>query len=557
MNDSKLNSVLQLVCAVLVIWLINQLADRLKIRVDLTEEKRYTISESTKELLQTLDQEVFFEVYLAGELPPNFERFGKSIREMLIRFSEESGNKVQYKFTDPLRARSARARKQFFQGLIDRGLQPTNLNYVKDGDRTEKLIFPGALVSQGADELPVNLLKGNRAAGPEEILNQSIEGLEYELASSLNRVVHGGTRKIGLIVTHNSFSPEQLAGFKQTVLSRYELYDVNLERKKELVGYDAIIVGKPTRKFNEAEKYLLDQYLIRGGNLLFFLDALRVNMDSASGEGTVAVPYETNLADLLFKYGVRVNTNFVLDINSGQFPVVAGNMGNRPQIQMIPWPFFPLITNFSKHPAVRNLDAILTQFTSTIDTVKAKGIRKTPLLFTTAYTKVLGSPVRVAFNDLRNELIPDRFTDGIQNIGYLLEGKFISLYANRLIPGGFQKEKFRVNGENGKVIVIADGDLIRNELDPETGSPLALGKEPFSKATYANDQFILNLLDYMVDDSGLIETRSREVRIRPLDKVKLKEQRTKWQGINLGVPVLLVLLMGIFKWYRRKRVFAS
>ncbi len=556
MRENRKIVILQTLVVLLTVWLVNQLADRYRVQFDLTEEKRYTISEATKELLRALDEPVYFEVYLAGELPSNFERFQNSIGEMLEQFSIESGNKVQYKFTDPAQATNLQARKQFYQSLIDKGIEPSNLNYKNaDGDRMEKLLFPGAIVSKGMSEMSVNLIKGNSAAGVDLVLNQSIEGLEYELASTIAQLIDGRPKRVAYIMGHGSPDSLEIAGFRNAVLSKFELYNVSLEGKSELSGYDAVVIGKPTQVFSEKEKYLIDQYLMRGGNLIYFIDALSVNMDSASGEGTVAIPYETNLTDQLFRYGVRVNPNYVLDVNSGQFPVVAGNVGDQPQIQMIPWPFFPLLTNFSKHPSVRNLDAILGRFVSEIDTVKAEGITKIPLINTSQYTKLLGPPVRVAFNDLRDKLRPERFTDGPKTVGYLLEGKFTSLYANRLVPRGFDKSSFINKGEAGRVIVIGDGDIIRNDLDPETGEPLGL-VEPFTKATYANEDFILNILDYMVDDSGLIETRLREVKIRPLDRVKVQKERTKWQMINLVTPVLLVLLIGGLKWYLRKNKFA-
>ncbi|MEO9870983.1 gliding motility-associated ABC transporter substrate-binding protein GldG [Ekhidna sp.] len=558
MNRGKGIVWLQTITVLLSILLINQLANRFRIQLDLTEEKRYTISEATKTLLKNLKEDVFFEVYLAGELPSNFERFQKSIGEMLEQFAIESGNRIQFKFTDPAQATNTQARKQFYQSLIDKGVQATNLNYKNsDGDKMEKWIFPGALASQGINEIPVNLLNGSSAAGPEGILNQSIEGLEYELASAISQMNGGGSKRVAYVNGHSSLDSLDIAGFKNTVLSRFELFDISLEGTQELGGYDVIVIGKPTKPFTEREKYLIDQYLMRGGNLIYFIDALAVSMDSAHGEGTVAIPYETNLTDQLFRYGVRINQNFVLDVNSGQFPVVSGNMGNQPQIQMLPWPFFPVLTNFSKHPSVRNLDAILGQFVSEIDTVKAEGIIKTPLISTSQYTKLLGPPVRVAFNDIGDKLRPEKFTDGPKTIGYLLEGKFTSLYAKRLVPKGFDKSLFIEKGQPGKVIVIGDGDVIRNGLDPDTGEPLRLGVEPFTKTTYANDDFILNILDYMTDDSGLIETRSREVKIRPLDRVKVQKERAKWQVINLVIPVLLVLLIGGIKWYLRKKKFAN
>lgn len=558
MSEGRKIVVLQSIAILLSVWLVNQLAYKYRVQFDLTEEKRYTISESTKNLLRSLDEQVYFEVYLAGELPSNFERFKNSIGEMLEQFAIESGNKVQYKFTDPAQASNLQARKQFYQSLIDKGIEPSNLNYKNaDGDKMEKLLFPGAIVSKGMNEMSVNLINGNSTLGVDVVLNQSIEGLEYELATSITQLIDGGTKRVAYISGHGSPDSLDIAGFRNTVLSKYDLFNVSLNARQELSGYDAVVIGKPTQPFSEREKYLVDQYLMRGGNVIYFIDALSVNMDSASGEGTVAIPYETNLTDQLFKYGVRINSNFVLDVNSGQFPVVAGNVGGQPQIQMIPWPFFPVLTNFSKHPSVRNLDAILGRFISEIDTVKAKGITKTPLVTTSQYTKLLGPPVRVAFNDLRDKLRPEQFTDGPKTVGYLLEGNFTSLYANRLVPKGFDKGKFIERGEPGKVIVVGDGDIIRNDLDPETGEPLALGVEPFTKATYANEDFILNILDYMVDESGLIETRAREVKIRPLDRVKVQQQRTKMQIINLGLPVILILLIGGLKWFMRKRKYSN
>ncbi|MEP1096111.1 MAG: gliding motility-associated ABC transporter substrate-binding protein GldG [Cyclobacteriaceae bacterium] len=557
MSEQKVHIILQSLIVLLSVWLVNQLADRSNVRIDLTEEKRYTISNATKALLKNLNEDVFFEVYLAGDLPPNFKRFSNSIQEMLEQFGEESGGRIQYKFTDPTQAQSTQARNQFFQSLMEKGLQPTNLNFSQEGNNLQKIIFPAALVSQGMQEIPVNLLKGNRTSGQEEFLNQAIEGLEYELASAISQLGEGGIKKVGFVTGHGSPDPQHLAGFKNAILSKYDLFDVRLEGRKELIGYDAVVVAKPRERFSEQEKYLLDQYVMRGGSLILFLDALSVNIDSALSDGTVAIPYDTNLEDLLFKYGLRVNRNLVLDVNSGELPIVRGNFGDQPQIQMLPWPFFPLITNYSKHPSVRNLDAILTRFTSTIDTVKAVGVTKTPLAATTQYSKVLGPPVRVALNDLQDAINPERFNGGIQNIAYLLEGRFTSLYANRLVPTGFDKSVFMQNGADGKVIVFADGDMIINDIDPESNEPLALGVEAFSKTTYANEQLVLNILDYMVDDSGLIETRSREVKVRPLDRVKVKQDRTMWQFINLVLPIVLILVAGGLKWYLRKRKYAS
>ncbi|REE05651.1 gliding motility-associated ABC transporter substrate-binding protein GldG [Marinoscillum furvescens] len=550
----KTGLLLRLGIGLLSVVLLFQIAQRYPFRIDMTEEKRYSISEPTKKLLQRLDQDVVVEVYLAGELPGNFLRFQKAIRELLEEFAIYTPGTLDVKLVDPAQASSSRARNQYFQGLIQQGLQPTNLNYSQDGKNTQKLIFPGAVISMGGRELAVNLLKGNRASGPEAIINQSIEGLEYAFANALQQLANPTRKRVGLVLGHGEPDTTQLAGLTNLILSKYDLFRINLpERKTPITGYDLLLITKPTKPFSEREKYLLDQYVMAGGRVAFFLDALRVNMDSASGEGTVAIPYETNLNDLLFRYGVRINQNYVVDLNCGDFPVVAGNIGDQPQIRMLPWPYFPVITNYGKHPVVRNLDAVMTRFVSSIDTVKAVGVEKTPLLLSSNNTKVLGAPITVAFNDLQSELLPEKFQKGPQALGYLLEGTFTSMYKNRFPPAGFSRNEIVPESAPNKLVVIADGDLIRNELSLEDGKPLQMGLDPYSQKTYANEDLVMNLVDYLLDEDGLVQTRAKEVKIRPLDKVKVKQERLKWQLVNVALPVILLVLFGIVKMTIRKR----
>lgn len=555
MKNQRLHSILLLCTGILAVMLVFQLSEVFRFRIDLTEEKRYTISEATKATLRQLDNDVFVEVFLAGELPPEFQRFQKSIGETLEEFGIYAD--IQYKFTDPSAAQSEQARNRFFQSLVQRGIQPTNLNYRRDGQSSQMLIFPGAVVSVGANEVPVNLLSGNRTAGKEEVINESIEGLEYEFISAIRQLTEP-RRRIGLVTGHGEPDSTQLAGLAGRLTEKYDVFQVPLARRNDLLtGYDALIVTKPTRPFSEKEKYLLDQFVMRGGRLLLFMDALKVNMDSASGEGTIALPYETGLDDLLFKYGVRINRNYVCDLSSGTFPVVTGNFGEQPQIQQLPWPFFPVITRYADHPAVKGLDASLLRFASTIDTVKAAGIRKTPLLQTSERTKVLGPPVRVSFNDLQGPLQPEFFTDGIQNVGYLLEGSFQSVFKNRFLPAGVNKTNFRQDGQPSKIIVVADGDVVRNELDLETNRPLDVGVDPYAGINYANGELITRMVDYLTDEDGLMLVRAKEIKIRPLDKVKVKEEKAFWQWMNVGVPVLVILLLGAGKYYLRKRKFVD
>lgn len=555
MNGQRLHSILSLIAGLLLVWLLTQLADRYRFRWDLTEEKRFSISDATKSTLKNLDQEVFVEVFLEGELPPEFERFQTSIRETLDEFSIY-GN-VQFKFVDPNEANNAEARNRFQQSLMARGIQPTNLSYRRDGQSSRQLVFPGAVVSLGVKERPVNLLSGNRTSSKDEIINESIESLEYEFISAISGLVEN-RKRVGMIVGHGEPDSTELVGLVGRVGENYDLFNVNLRNRTELItGYDAIILPKPTTEFSEREKYLLDQYVMRGGNMLVFYDALRVNPDSALAGGTVAIPYETNLDDLLFRYGVRVNRNYVLDVYAGSLPVVTGNIGDQPQIQQLPWPFFPVVTRYGDHASVKGLDASVLKFASTIDTVKAVGITKQPLLLTSERTKVLSPPVTVSLNDLQDELKPEFFTDGTKALGYLLEGKFISLYKNRFLPKGADKNEFIADGEDARIVVIGDGDLIRNDMDPQTNQALDLGVDPYAGVSYANGELVTRLLDYLTDEDGLVMIRSKEIKVRPLDKVKVKEEKTKWQVINVVLPILVILLFGGLKFFLRKRKFTK
>ncbi|MCP4460616.1 MAG: gliding motility-associated ABC transporter substrate-binding protein GldG [Cytophagales bacterium] len=555
MNNQRIHTLLSIVVGLLVIWLINQVADRFRFRLDMTEEKRYSVSEATKSTLQSLDNDVFIEVFLTGNLPSNFQRFQKSIAETLDEFAIY-GN-VQFKFTDPSQAGNEEARNRFYQSLVQRGIQPTNLNDRRDGQSSQQLIFPGAIVSVGAKESAVNLLSGNRTTSNDEVINESIEGLEYEFVHAIRSLIEN-RKRVGIVTDHGAPDSTQLAGLTGRILKKYDLFNVRLtNRNGLLIGYDAIVLPKPTEAFNAHEKYYLDQYVMRGGKLLVFYDALRVNMDSASGEGTIALPYETNLDDLMFRWGVRINKNYVLDLNSGTTVVVTGNFGEKPQLQLLPWPFFPVVTNFGNHPSVKGLDATLLRFASSIDTVKAVGIKKTPLLKTSERTKVISPPVKVAYNDLQGPLQPEFFNGGTYNFGYLLEGKFKSFYKNRFPPKGIDKSTFKEDGEFSRIVVISDGDIIRNEFDLESGKPLDIGVDPYAEQNYANGELVTRLLDYLTDEDGLVMVRAKEIKIRPLDKVRVKEEKVKWQMINVVLPLVLIVLLGGLKYYLRKKKFTD
>ena len=288
------------------------------------------------------------------------------------------------------------------------------------------------------------------------------------------------------------------------------------------------------------------------------IDKLQASMDSASNEFNYAFPYELNLDDQLFNYGVRINNNLVQDQSASPYPIITGNMGGQPQIQLIEWPFFPILNRFGDHPATRNLNAVLGRFVSTIDTVKADGVKKTPMLFTSGYSRAVTAPVKVSIQDLRQNLTPDKLNQQNLPVAYLLEGTFPSLYANRFKPKGVDESNFMpLADDRAKILLIADGDMIRNDINPRSGAPQALGYDPITQQNFGNEDLLLNALNYLIEESGLITARNKEIAIRPLDEVKVAEESITWQMINLVLPVLAIILFGVIRHYWRKRKYTG
>jgi gliding-associated putative ABC transporter substrate-binding component GldG len=455
--------------------LLNFIGQQFFFRLDLTQEKRYTMSDATKTLLGGLKQPATVTVYLAGDFPPGFRRLQQGVRETLTEFQIHGGANLNFIFIDPSAASTEKARNAFYGSLIKKGLQPTNLGATENGKRVEKIIFPWATVAVGGREKNVLLLRGNQAAPPDVRLNQSIEGLEYELASAIRQLTPGARKRIGVVQGHGELSNAEAGDMIGTLQQTYDVYRVNLSQVPDLRALDAVVVAKPTAPYSETEKFKLDQFITQGGRALFFLDALRVDLDSVSRNGAaLATPYELNLEDLLFKYGLRLNPNLLLDLNSGVIPLVTGTEGNKPKVEPLPWQLYPLVNRFSPHPITRNLDAVYLKFASNLDTVKAVGIRKTPLFFSSRYTRVLPAPIPINFNDARLEPNAKLYNKPFQPLAYLLEGQFKSLFANRARPGTLQfQPETAASAKPSKIVVVADGDFIRSSWTPKPATPTA------------------------------------------------------------------------------------
>jgi gliding-associated putative ABC transporter substrate-binding component GldG len=556
-QGKKFGDLLLLANGLVLLVLINLLAAEFFFRLDLTEEKRYTIKEPTREMLKSLDDDIYIEVYLEGELNAGFRRFQKAIRETLESFRIYSGNKVQYSFIDPGMALSRKARSEFMADLSAKGITPTNVIDNRDGQRVEKLIFPGAIISYKGVEKGIMLLKGNRAGSPEEKINQSIEGIEFELANAIYKLSEPDPRKIGFVTGHGELQGVNASAFEDAVAEIYHVRSVSLE-DHSLSDFDALVIAKPTMPFSQADKYHLDQYIMQGGKVLFLLDRLDASMDSAAQANYFAFPYQTNLEDQLFRYGVRINPDLIQDRYAGKYPVITGQQSDgAPQIQLMDWPFFPMINRFAVHPITHNLDIVLTRFASSIDSVRADGVKKTPLLLSSQYSRKLVAPVNVNINELRQNFNADLFTESFIPVAYLLEGRFTSVFKNRFLPEGINTTKFKDSSAFTRLIVVSDGDLARNEVNARTGQPQPLGFDPFTNYTFANRDLLLNMIAYLADENGLIRTRNKEIKIRPLNREQARAEKLTWQIINLALPLVFLVVYGIARFYWRRRKFAS
>ncbi|MBY0426039.1 MAG: gliding motility-associated ABC transporter substrate-binding protein GldG, partial [Cytophagales bacterium] len=532
-NDQRLHSLLVLAIGVVSIILLNIIGKAFYFRWDLTEEKRYSISQPSKEILEKLDDQVYVEVYLDGELPSGFKRLRNSIQETLEEFQQFGGKNVVFKFSDPLAGADANTRNRVLYQLAQKGLHPTNIFTREGNKKVEKLILPGAVINYHEKQLAVSFLKGNSSASPEEVLNQSVENVEFELINGIKKLSVYSKKRIGFTEGHGEFSDYELSDLIKTLGDYYVVDRLDLNVIQDLTAYQAIVIPGPKKALSDDEVYKLDQYVMNGGRLMFFIDQLDVRVDSVGKENTFAYPLKLNLENLLFRYGVRVNDEMVMDLTSGMIPLNVGNMGDKSQVKLMPWPYFPLLSSFGNHPITKNMDAIYSKFVTTIDTVKADGIKKTPLLFSSPYTRLKSAPVLIDFSEARKEPDPASYNKGQLPVAYLLEGSFQSMFKNRLLdkPAGFKD-----SSPQTRILVCADADMISNEYDLKQNQMLSLGFDKYTQKTFANKDFFVNSLDYLLDEKGILLAKNKEITLRPLDKLKVKKDKFRWQLMNILLP---------------------
>ncbi len=381
------------------------------------------------------------------------------------------------------------------------------------------------------------------------MLNQSVEGVEFELLSAIRKLSNKEFKSLAIIEGHGEFSREEILDLTNSLNENYAVERVNLTATPDLSRYGAVIVGRPKNRWSEQDKFVLDQYIMKGGKAAFFIDATDTRKDSLKSGVTYSLIQDVNLDDLLFKYGLRLNQDLIQDLRSGVTRVETGLNG---EVQMLNFPYFPIIYNFSKHPVTKNLDAIQTRFTGSIDTVKAAGVDKTPLMYTSQNSKKTDAPSQIDLNLLKQESNPESFNLSNLPVAYLLEGTFTSLYKNR--PSPIDGKSALEISKSTKILVCSDADVIRNEFDRKRNIPIPLGYNPEMRYMFSNKDFALNAVDYLMDEN-IIYARAREITLRPLDTLKVQDERLYWQILNLVLPVLAIILFGVIRYYLRKRKY--
>jgi len=559
----KRQQLLQLLLIIALVFVLNLLLNPLFFRIDLTKEKRFSLGEASKNLAKKVSQPMYVKVYLEGEFPSGFKRLSRSTKEMLDEFSSYSSGNIQYEFIDPFYQANSKKTEDIIVELGNKGLQPTNVQIKKEDEFAQKIIIPGAIVYYQGKEYPLNLLKNQFGQNPEEVINSSIELLEYEIANTLRKATQGKHKKIAIIEDHGELGKWDMAE-AQAMLSQF--YDVerlplSIQVPQRLNEFAGIIIAKPRFQISEFDKFKIDQYVMNGGKVLWLVESQQAEMDSLLKENIfVSSTYPNYIDDLLFRYGVRVNANIIQDLQCNGIPILSGMKDGIPQQKLLPWPFYPVAPGNENHPISKGIEPVWFQFAGSIDTINNRDIKKTILYQSSPYSRVLSAPVRVDLNTARLDLQPEMFrrnSKGNFIMGILLEGKFLSSFQHRYDASKTPDLPFKEEVANNKMIVISDGDVIRNQYKKSTGEVYPLGFDRYTQETFGNKKLIQNCIDYLCDDSGIIEIRSKEITLRLLDKGKVKKERNFWVMVNIGLPIFLILVFGMInKWYRRRKYTA-
>ena len=561
MTTSKKNNLKKLGVIFLLLLVINGVGSLFFHRFDLTQDHRYTLSQTSLNILSDIKDPLVIDVFLKGQFPGEFKKLQTETQQILEEFKAYNKN-ISFQFVNPIE--NDEERDTIMQSFIERGLTPVNVTVDDKGKQTQEVVFPWAIATYNGKSTKVPLLKNSMGASTAEKVVSSVQHLEYAFSNAFNTISKAKEKKVAVIKGNGEIRDLLMADFIKQVRENYFIGTFTLDSvaKKPneslayLKKYDLAIIAKPTEKFTDEEKLVLDQFVMNGGKTLWLVDQVNIEMDSLYNDSgtTLAFPNDLNLNDLFFKYGVRINPTLVKDVMATPIALATGEKGSATQYTQYPWFYSPLIYPSAKNPIVSNVDALKFEFTNGMDTLK-NSIKKTVLLQSSPYSKLVGTPVEINLNMVTERPEQSEFKNtGNIPLAVLLEGKFHSVYENRVMP--FPEKKFQAQGKNNKMIVISDGDMIRNQLD-KNYQPLELGYDKWTNKLYGNKEFLMNCVNYLLDDTGLINIRSKEVNLPLLDKEKVYSRYTRTQAITIGLPIVILGVFGIGFTYLRKRKYAK
>jgi gliding-associated putative ABC transporter substrate-binding component GldG len=557
----KKSNLKNLLITLAILLILNGIGYQLFHRFDLTADNRYTLSETSLNIIKQVENPLSIKVYMQGDLPAEFKRLQQETRQLLEEFQAYNKN-IVFEFVDPLENKDESMDN--IKELYRKGLTPINITVDDKGKQSQAMVFPWAIAVYNNKEVNIPLLKNQMGASTTQKVIGSVQHLEYSIADALNKITKGKQKKIAVIKGNGELQDILMAKFLMQVRESYHIGPFTLDSVAKnpmgsldaLEKYDLAIIAKPTETFSDAEKQVLDQFIINGGKTLWLVDQVVAEMDSLYNPSgaTLAYPRDLNLNDLFFKYGIRINPDLIKDERGSPIKLASGDQGSATQFQEFNWKFGPQVYQNSPHPIVKNLGGIKFDFANPIDTLK-NGIKKTILLQSSQYSKKIGTPTEINLNSVTEETSPtDYLNKGNIPLSVLLEGSFTSMFENRVLP--FDQKSFETKGKENKMIVISDGDLIKNQLD-KNFQPVELGYDQRSGNLYDNKDFLINCVNYLLDDNGLINIRSKDLDLPLLDKEKVYENYTVIQFITIGLPILILVLFGLLFTFLRKRKYSK
>jgi gliding-associated putative ABC transporter substrate-binding component GldG len=560
MNTATKNRLKTVGITIAIVLLLNTIGSFFFYRFDLTKDKRYTLSPTSLQILEQVKNPLYIKVYMQGELPSEFKRLQLETRQMLEEFQGYNSN-IVFEFIDPLED-EAKSMDNITE-LYRKGLTPINISVDDKGKQSQAMVFPWAIAVYDNKEVNIPLLKNIMGASTTDKVIGSVQHLEYSIADALHKITQNKQKKIAIIKGNGELHEAYIAKFLLQTKESYHIGPFTLDSVAQhptntleaLKKYDLAIIAKPTEAFSEGEKQVLDQYIVNGGKTIWLVDQVVAEMDSLySPTGSaLAFPRDLNLNDFFFKFGVRIYPDLVKDEQGSPIKLASGEQGSATQFQEFNWKFAPLVHPQSKHPIVKNLGGIKFDFANAIDTLK-NGIKKTVLLQSSLYSKRIGTPTEINLNVVNEETTPaDYLNKGNITLAVLLEGNFHSMFENRVLA--FDQNNFQTKGKSGKMIVISDGDVIKNQLDKNL-LPVELGYDQRSGNLYDNKDFLMNCVNYLLDDNGLINIRSKDLDLPLLDKEKVYENYTFTQFLTIGLPIVVLTLFGFVFTFLRKRKYS-